>query len=323
MTDNFDNKDTNETPPENDGSDKLITAFSPVGAALLALITMFVLYQFGGALLTLAIFGMNFEKADVNAVRLLTTGGQILFILLPALVFAKFVYADVTSALRVKLPALKEVGMFALGLIILVLLLQSFLYIQNYLFTLLADRVGFVNSIRVFLDELDKLVESAYGNLLEAHSFFESSFIVFVVAVVPAICEEVFFRGFVQRSFEQKYKPVWAVLITATFFGIYHFNPYGLISLIILGMYFGYAAYKSNSIFVPISLHFLNNFLAVAAFLLIGDKDLVSSSATQNENIFPFVISFIVLSVLFFSFILFVKKNYNKPKGGSNDLPKM
>ena len=297
--------------------------FSPTGAALLSLFMVFVLYQFGGAILTLLIFGLDFENADVNAVRLLTTGGQILFILLPALIFAKFVYQDVTSALRIKVPRIKEIGLFIIGMIILTPLLQSFLYIQNYLFNLLADKVSVVNSVRSLLDELDKMVESAYGNLLNTNSVFETSFIVFVVAVVPAVCEEVFFRGFVQKSFEQKFKPYFAMFITSAFFGMYHFNPYGLISLIALGMYFGYAAYKSESIIVPVVLHFLNNFVAVMAFIVIGDEDLVSSSATKNENIFPFVISFAILSFLFFAFIVFMQKNYKFIKGAKDDMPKM
>lgn len=322
MIEDHDNNDQENLETEKRG-DKLEVAFSPVPAAFLSLLVVFVLYQVGGSLLTLLIFGLDFQKADVNSIRLLTTGGQILFILLPALIFAKFVYHDVTSALRVKIPELKEIGLFALGLLILTPLLQSFLYIQNYLFTLLADRIGLFNSVRIFLDELDKLVESAYGNLLSTHSIFETSFIVFVVAAVPAVCEEFFFRGFVQKSLEQKYKPFLAAIITAFFFGIYHFNPYGMISLIALGLFFGYAAYKSNSIFIPVTLHFLNNFLAVLAYVILEDKDLVSSSATKNENILPYIASFIILAAVFSSFIIYTNKYYHKFVGGTNDLPEL
>ena len=323
MTENFENNNPENQEPDSKQDKKLVPVFSPVGAAFLALVTVFILYQFGGAILTLVIFGMNYESADVNAMRLFTMGGQILFILLPALIFAKYVYPDVTSALRIKLPNLKEIGIFLIGLIILTPLLQSFIYIQNFAFTKLADNIVLFDKARDILDKVDKLVESAYGSLLEAHSFFEGAFIVLIVAVVPALCEELFFRGFVQKSFEQKIKPVWAALITATFFGLYHFNPYGLIALIALGFYFGFAAYTSNSILVPITLHFANNLFAVVAYLLIGDKDLVSSSVTKNESIISYAVGFIVLSLIFFSFIIFVKKNYHKITGGTNDLPKM
>ncbi len=323
MMEDFEDKDQNDNGRSPENSTKLTSAFSPIGAAFLGLIAVFILYQLGGAILTLLIFGLNYESANVNAMRLLTMGGQILFILLPALIFAKFVYTDVTSALRVKLPGIKEIGLFIVGLIILTPLLQSFIYIQNFLFTKLAENFAFFNSIRKLLDEIDKLVESAYGSLLEANSLYEGSFIVFIVAVVPAICEETFFRGFVQKSFEQKIKPFGAALITAVFFGFYHFNPYGLIALIALGLYFGFAAYTSNSIVVPIALHFANNLFAVVVYLIIGDKELVSSNVTKNENILPYVISFFVIGVVFLSFMLYLKKNYEKIKGGSNDLPEM
>jgi len=323
MTEDSENKNQNNNESERERNQKLITGFSPIGAAFLGLIVVFILYQLGGAILTLAIFGLNFKDADVNAMRLFTMGGQILFILLPALIFTKFVFIDVTSPLRIKLPGVKELVLIIVGLIILTPLLQSFIYIQNFVFTKLAENFSLLDSVKIFLDELDKVVESAYGDLLKSDSFYDSSFIVLIVAVVPAICEEVFFRGFVQKSFEQKMKPVWAALITAAFFGIYHFNPYGLLALIALGTYFGFAAYTSESILIPISLHFANNFFAVVIYLTVGDKDLISSSASKNENILPYIVSFVVLSLIFFSFILFIKRNYKKIKGGQNDMPEM
>jgi membrane protease YdiL (CAAX protease family) len=291
--------------------------FNPVTAAFLGLAGIFILYQFGGAILTFLIFGLDFEKADVNSIRLLTVGGQILFILLPSLLLAKFVYPDITTALRVKFPSIKEILVFVGGLVLLTPLLQSFLYIQNFIFVKLAESSSIINSLRNFIDEIDKMLQSTYGSLLEAHSVFEASFIIFVVAVVPAFCEEIFFRGFVQKSFEYKFKPIWSILLTALFFGIYHFNPYGLFALIALGVYFGFAAYLSNSILIPIILHFINNFFAVTAFLILGDEELINSSVTPTSDISYHIISFIILLLIFSMFLLYVKKNYRsfqKPK---------
>ena len=284
--------------------------FNPVTAAFLGLAGIFILYQFGGAILTFLIFGLDFEKADVNSIRLLTVGGQILFILLPSLLLAKFVYPDITTALRVKFPSTKEILVFVGGLVLLTPLLQSFLYIQNFIFVKLAESSSIINSLRNFIDEIDKMLQSTYGSLLEANSVFEASFIIFVVAVVPAFCEEIFFRGFVQKSFEYKFKPIWSILLTALFFGIYHFNPYGLFALIALGVYFGFAAYLSNSILIPIILHFINNFFAVTAFLILGDEELINSSVTPTSDISYHIISFIILLIIFSMFLLYVKKNY-------------
>lgn len=305
----------NQQEPEEEkhGETKPFSTMSPISAAFIALIGIFLLYQIGGALLTIAIFGLNFEKADVNALRLLTMGGQILLMLLPTLVLARYVYRDnISIILRMRFPSFKEIRAFVFGLILLTPLLQNFLYIQNFLLQRLAAFSPFIKSIMNSLDQLDALIEKTYGNLLTSHSVFESSFIIFVVAVIPALCEETFFRGFVQKSFEQKLRPSSSILITGIFFGLYHFNPYGLVALIALGVYFGYAAYASNSIFVPMTLHFFNNFIAVLAVLILGKEELINTTATKNDDVFPQLISLIIFSILFFSFITYVKNNYHK-----------
>ncbi|MGK9368806.1 CPBP family glutamic-type intramembrane protease [Melioribacter sp. Ez-97] len=306
-------EERNSLPGLNDGEDKkqkIKISITPAGAAFLGLALVFVLYQFGGALLTLLIFGFEVDKADVNAVRLLTAGGQILLILLPSLLLAKFIYTDVTSILKFKLPAKKEIFLFVIGMIIITPLLQNYLYIQNYLITKAAENYGAIKSIKQIVDQLDNLLESAYGSLLVSNSIFEASLIVFIIAVVPAICEEVFFRGYVLSSFQLKYSPFLSALITGFFFGIYHFNPYGLIPLIALGTYFGYAAYKSESIFVPMSLHFLNNFFAVTAYLIFGEQELISSNVVPEKDILIYFISLTVLIILFAAFIFYVNRTY-------------
>lgn len=296
----------NEQKPE------IIPAISPTAAAIFGLIAVFILYQFGGGILTLAIFGFDLKNADINALRLMQAAGQILFILLPALILTKFVYEDVTKIIRFKYPSLKEILIFLLGMAILIPLLQSFLYIQNFIIQKLAESAPFINNIKSFFDELDSMVEDTYVSLLTQNSPLEAVFIVFIVAVVPAICEEVFFRGFVQSSFEYKLKPFLAGLVTATVFGLYHFNPYGLLGLIALGVYFSYATYKSNSIFVAAALHFVNNFFAIFAFFVFGKEEFMESNSVDPENIGIYITSFIILLTFFSLFIFWVNKNYHK-----------
>ncbi|MCX6170051.1 MAG: CPBP family intramembrane metalloprotease [Ignavibacteriales bacterium] len=308
-------KDQHE-PKEEEPKVEIVKPFStipPITAAFIALIGIFLLYQFGGAILTIAVFGFNFEKADVNMARLLTMGGQILLMLFPTLLLAKYIYKEnISLILRVKFPSFKEVGVFTVGLILLTPLLQNFLSLQTYALEKLAAVSPFVKNIMDMLDKLDKLVESTYSTLLTSHSVYESSFIIFVVAVIPALCEETLFRGFVQKSFEQKLKPFWSILITAVFFGLYHFNPYGLVTLIALGAYFGFAAYMSNSIFVPMALHFFNNLVAVLAFLFLGNEELIKTTVTKTQYIIPQLISFAMFATLFFAYIIFIKTNYNR-----------
>jgi|WetSurMetagenome_2_1015567.scaffolds.fasta_scaffold57281_2 uncharacterized protein len=288
--------------------------YSPVSAAFIGLIAVFILYQAGGSLLTIAIFGFKIQNADVTSLRLLTTAGQILFILLPALMFTKSVYPDVGKIIRLKIPKISEIFIFSVGLIILATLLQNYLYIQNFIIVKLAQNFTLVDKAKNFLDQLDKMVEEAYGNLLSYNSVFEASFLVFVVAVIPAVCEETFFRGFVQKSFEHKFKPFLSALITAIFFGVYHFNPYQVIPLILLGLYFGFAAYKSDSIFVPMTMHFLNNFMALILLFIFGKDEISTPVNVSYSDLKISLISFTGLTALFVILIFFIKRYYFRVK---------
>lgn len=300
--------------PENKNENKfqIVPTMSPTKAAILGLIAVFFIFQFGGGLLAISIFGFDLKNADMNLMRLLTIGSQIMFILFPAILLSKLVFIDVTSIIRFRMPNFKEVGIFIFGIIILMPLLQEYLHIQNYLITELSKSYSVVEGIKNFLDSLDKLVEESYLQILTANNIFEYVLVIITVAVTPALCEEIFFRGYVQKSFEFKQKPFIAILITSLFFGLYHFNPYGLIPLIIIGMYLGFSAYKSNSIVVPIILHFVNNFVSIIAFFFFGKEELVQSNFVDIENIETHFLSFIILLALFAGFIILISKNYSK-----------
>ena len=290
----------------------IIPNVSPVKAAILGLIIVFLIYEIGGGLLAVAIFGFDISNANMNLLRLLTIGTQILFILFPAILLSKLVYEDVSTIVRLKMPQPKEVGLLSIGMIILIPLLQEYLNVQNYILIKLAESNLFVKGIKDFLDTLDKYVEQSYTQILTGNNIFEIILVIITVAITPAICEEFFFRGFVQKSFEFKLKPFWAIFVTAFVFGLYHFNPYGLLPLIVIGMYLGFAVYLSDSIIVSIVLHFLNNFISVMAFFIFGDEELMQSNFTDIENINSHLIGFVLLLALFIGFVIFVKRNYYK-----------
>ncbi len=306
------NQEHKDDLPELSGGGGIQPRISPIAAAFIGLIGGFILYQIVGGVITLLIFGMNFENAPVNSVRLMTMAGQILFILLPALLFSKWFYVDVSSVIRTRIPSWKEFVLFGIGIIILTPLLQYFITVQNYFIDIWAANSHLINSVKSALDSLNDLVEKTYGNLLSAHNFGEALLVITVVAIVPAICEETMFRGFIQKSFEFRMKPIWAALITAIFFGIYHFNPYGMIPLIILGFYFGFSAYMSNSILVPMSLHFTNNFIAIMAYFMLGNEDLINSVPSTTVDLNSDILMIILLVILMIGLVITIKKYYSK-----------
>ena len=295
-------------------SESTYPLISPIAAAFLGLIGGFILYQFLGGLMTLLIFGFDLEAAPVNGLRFMTIIGQILFIFLPALFFSKWIYGDVSKIISLKMPNWKGLALFVLGIIILTPLLQSYLYIQNYFIERWAESSEFVNSIKFLLDSLNELIEKTFGDLIRADNVPEMLLVIIAISVVPAICEEVMFRGYIQRSFGFKFKPHIAAIITAVFFALYHFNPYGLIPLAIIGFYLGFAAYTSQSLVIPIIIHFLNNFFAVMLYFIIGDDDLLKSNVSDAASLDMNVIYFFLLLILFTALMFFIRNYYKKSK---------
>ncbi len=307
------NENIPEFPENNNPANGRYPLMSPVAAAVTGIVLILVLYQFIGGLLTLLIFGVDISSANVNALRLMTVAGQLLFILTPTIMLAKYIYSDVDTILRIKLPNFTEIAIFFIGLIILIPLLQYFLFFQELLIRYIADNVEIIGKLYELFEELSRQMEQSLSNLFTADSIFEISFVVVVAAVVPAVCEEFFFRGYVQRSLELKISPFWAILITSIIFGLFHFNPVMLPALIILGFYIGFAAYKSGSLVIPVFLHFFNNFFSLIVFFIFGDEELLEAadqSVSAGDEIFPFFL----LLLVFAGFIYWVNKNYSRLK---------
>ncbi len=287
---------------------------SPVAAGFIGLFGGFFLYQVVGGTLTLAVFGFNYQSAPVNSLRLMTMASQVLFILLPALILSKLVYEDVTTIIRAHIPRIEEILLFSVGIFILSPIMEYYLSIQDYLIKLLASHSVLFNSLKISIDKLNDMVDKTYGNLLSGKTILDGLIIIIVVSVVPAVCEETMFRGFIQKSFEFKFKPIWAAVITALFFALYHFNPYGLIPLFMLGLYFGFAAYTTDSIIVPMVLHFINNFAAVILFFIYGDDDIINKTVNKDFNLMSSLSIFFILAIVFAALIYLIKRYYSKRK---------
>ncbi len=84
-----------------------------------------------------------------------------------------------------------------------------------------------------------------------------------MLALVPAVCEEMFFRGFIQKTLNRIVSAEWAIVIAATFFSFMHFQFFGFFSRLILGGILGYLFYLTRSIYPGIIAHFAYNGLMV------------------------------------------------------------
>lgn len=107
---------------------------------------------------------------------------------------------------------------------------------------------------------------------LSEQMFSETSFFVnlLVIAVLPALCEEMLFRGFIFNGLrfngnDRKNTYKSAIILSGIMFGMMHLYFIKIIPTAILGIIFAYTVYKTGSIFVAMLLHFINNGIAVVA----------------------------------------------------------
>lgn len=84
-----------------------------------------------------------------------------------------------------------------------------------------------------------------------------------LIAVLPAICEEMMFRGLMFSAFSEKLKPYQAIIGVGFMFALMHMSLVRFIPTFILGCYLCFVVKKTKSIYVPMVIHFINNAIAV------------------------------------------------------------
>lgn len=92
---------------------------------------------------------------------------------------------------------------------------------------------------------------------------------IIVIAVLPAIGEEIVFRGLIQNELRRAtHNPHVAIWFAAILFSAIHFQFFGFIPRLLLGALFGYLYYWSGNLVIAIIAHFVNNAVSVTALYL-------------------------------------------------------
>ncbi len=89
-------------------------------------------------------------------------------------------------------------------------------------------------------------------------------FVVFVGCVLPAMGEEIFFRGFLGRGLLARYGIFYGALLSSLMFGLVHIDPPQAVGVMAMGVVLQGVFIATRSLFAPILLHGLNNALSFA-----------------------------------------------------------
>lgn len=132
-------------------------------------------------------------------------------------------------------------------------------------------------------------LEDTNGRILEralVGSGLSPLFLLATMAVTPAVCEELLFRGYMHRQAERAYGPLVAIVGVGILFGVFHLSPTKALPLSVLGMWLGYVTWATGSLWPAVAVHFLNNAFAVAASVYV-DRTLGGNPAALESTEVP------------------------------------
>ncbi|WP_020526661.1 CPBP family intramembrane glutamic endopeptidase [Flexithrix dorotheae] len=130
-----------------------------------------------------------------------------------------------------------------------------------------------------------------------------------VVAVLPGIGEELFFRGVLQNKLNGLFGNVHvAIWVTAFLFSAFHFQFYGLLPRMLLGALFGYLYIWSGTLTVPMFAHFLNNGVTLLMVYLYNQGLIETNIESSGDiSIGLALVSLVLVSIV----LLFFRKLTN------------
>jgi membrane protease YdiL (CAAX protease family) len=297
------NSDDNKFKP----AGSFIKNLPPFAYVIIVLGIIFFLYQIIGAALAVAAAGVDFES-NIPIARIVLSFGEFMFILAPTIFFTRLQTGDLKGTFRLNMPNPVLVMLAILGIILIQPILQGYLSIQTYIL----DHIPFIQGILKELKSVFDLVEETTMKLVKSYSPIEFAIVVFVIGITPAICEEMLFRGFVLKNLEKVAKANIAIFLTGFLFALYHLQPFNLIPLMILGTFLAFVVYYSNSIFVGMLCHFLNNFFAAYFVYMFGKQDIETPRISHSETADTIIIGVSSLVLFVFVIYLFYKFRYKK-----------
>lgn len=140
--------------------------------------------------------------------------------------------------------------------------------------------------------------------LLNVHTLQGLLLNILVIAIIPAIGEELFFRSALQGIFQKWKGAVLAIWITAIIFSAIHLQFYGFVPRMLLGAFFGYMLVWSKNLWLPILAHFTNNVMAVIFYYLtangykLPDIDKLGTGNTMWLGILSGIIAILGVSLI-------------------------
>lgn len=222
---------------------------------------------------------LSLSIIDKTGVDLYVFITQLFTVFIPALLFLViFHYKNFSFWIKIKIPG--NLSFFVYGLMLLFL---AYPLIQFS--ALINQKLPFAQ----WLMEENKIAGEITNMIIDFNSPFDLIIRVLIVALLPAIGEELFFRAGLQNELLKGIRnPDVAIILAAILFSAFHMQFEGFLPRFFLGLIIGYLYFWSSSILVPIVIHFSNNLmLLISAYFM---QDAVKQTDLQQIPEIPLFI---------------------------------
>ena len=312
---------------ENTGTKPQDSSISPWRALIILLVYFFIgmfVGQFIGSLLAMLLFGLGFEETMqvVANYRANPNGKYILyciqfgsaagaFIAAPLLFLKHFGRKPFTALFNKRSAKLIPIAL-TVFITLAFMVVNSILIEWNSNITLPAG----LERIERILQEQEEQLRRLTEYLTQFNSVQDFLIAFFIIAIIPAVGEELLFRGLIQTNFARALRnPHLAIWLTAFIFGAIHFQFYGLFPRLFLGAIFGYLYYWSGSLLLPMIAHFVNNGFSLIMYYLhqqgVIQYDVAETSALPYSSI----LVFLLLGLAAFAYFRHYFRTYERVEG--------
>lgn len=259
-----------------------------------------------GFLICLAIYGVDLIKnidwatgkdlRYIGALKILVTSQQIGLFLVPAVVLSIFEGRTPQDFYGIKTPKLS----LLLIVFLLVLCATPLMSLINE-WNMQMHLPEFLSGLEEWMRRLEDEGAVTTKAILAGKSITTLIINLFVVALTPAICEEIIFRGGLQRTFLRIIKnPHVAIWTSAIIFSTIHFQFFGFFPRLLLGAAFGYIYFWTGNLWYTTFAHFLNNGYVVMVSWYMQRNNLQIDNADEMTTAwYGYLISAILTIALF------------------------
>jgi len=258
------------------------------------------------------------NATDANLLRLLQSISAFFTMALPSFVFARLMNRNPFGYIGFNNAISGKQVFIIVGIVFTGLILSGALGQAN-------EMIPLPKATEAYFENLENRYNKAILVIANMKSVKDYIISLIVIALLPAIFEEMLFRGALQPvMINLTRNPLAGILITSILFSAIHMSYYGFLPRLALGVIIGYVFYFSRNLWLSSITHFLYNAVGITQIYALSKQGPLTQDA-MKDTLFPLYFGLLAALTLYVIFIFFRKEcevvvpTFNQHKRNNNN----